>query len=181
MWSGSIHFCKSASRKIGKDLNRTLWICRKSIDQLKGNIFLHLLASWRQMALEHFKPTRMHLWQVGCTGNLMTDHVIPWNGGLVLFSAAGLLPLLLNLARQFASLTSPSCLLFPLVVKAPCLLGSITIGPCTLGSIIIGPCTHGSIIIGPCSNLRFSDESSLISFFYPSWTLSLYWARIWGS
>ena len=44
------------------------------------------------MALEHFKPTRMHLWQVGCTGNLMTDHVIPWNGGLVLFSAAGLLP-----------------------------------------------------------------------------------------
>ena len=55
------------------------------------------------MAFEHFKRTSMHLWQVGCTGNLMTEHVIPWNGGLVvLFSAAGLLPLL-NLARQFAS------------------------------------------------------------------------------
>ena len=55
------------------------------------------------MAVEHFKRTSMHLWQVGCTGNLMTEHVIPWNGGLVvLFSAAGLLPLL-NLARQFAS------------------------------------------------------------------------------
>ena len=151
MWSGSIHFCKSASRKIGKDLNRTLWICRKSIDQLKGNIFLHLLTSWRQMALEHFKPTRMHLWQVGCTGNLMTDHVIPWNGGLVLFSAAGLLPLLLNLARQFASLTSPSCWLFPLVVKAQCLIVASLLDPAqTWGLVMNHHWSASSIPVGHC-------------------------------
>ena len=83
------------------------------VQYLAGDIFpwpFRPLASWRQVAVQHFKQTSMHLWQAGCTGNLMTEHAIPWNGGLLLFSAAGLLPLL-NLARQFLGFTSPACLL----------------------------------------------------------------------